>query len=110
MKYWKLITWASATLVIACSSSPPATKPVATIAATVDPWVLEWTDPTNDMPAYLANGLSGVRIGRDGTRMQDGEPTQAFGKKHTTEFGVEWFIKGVKLNPTLGSDNRQRTD
>ncbi len=46
------------------SSSPSAAKPAP--PAPIDPWILTTLDGQGGEPAYLSNGLIGVRIGRNG--------------------------------------------
>lgn len=56
--------------------SAPSTDPVHTATKTpADPWVLGTTDPVASSPAYLSNGLIGVRVGRAGNGLDfDGKP------------------------------------
>lgn len=58
-------------------SRQPAPTPT-TLAAQADPWVLTWTDPTDPTPALLWNGLIGVRIGRDGTGVDENNDPLGF--------------------------------
>ncbi len=59
---------------LAGCSSGEKLHPVAGESAKrpVDPWILSWVDPSVKTPALLCNGLIGIRIGRDGTGMDNG--------------------------------------
>lgn len=53
--------------VVGCNrSSSPATAAKTAPPAPIDPWVLATLDGRGGEPAYLSNGLIGVRVGRNG--------------------------------------------
>ncbi|RYG26984.1 glycoside hydrolase family 65 protein [bacterium] len=118
--------------------SAPAASKVAP-PAPIDPWVLATLDGRGGEPAYLSNGLIGVRIGRNGSGLDPtGKPlgffmideyepsgeekirslpnpllvTWALGNK-TFEGGNNYdFLKsgGTPLDPRGGTDYRQSLD
>ena len=76
----------------------------------VDPWVLVCTDPTNDTPAYLSDGITGIRIGRDGSTLvtAGGDSTYSSSAIYVPE--VEWSVDNTLLDPTNGTNYRQTLD
>lgn len=88
-------------------------------APKVDPWVLEWRDPTVTTPAWLSNGLIGVRVGRDGTG--SGQPAfdiSAYQKAGTEEklepqpnlLNCTIEVAGQRIDPIGCKDYRQVLD
>ncbi len=71
-----------AVLIVGCGHTPTtktALAPKPAPPAPIDPWVLTNLDGANAEPAYLGNGLIGVRIGRNGGGLgPDGKPLGFF--------------------------------
>lgn len=111
----------------------------STAAAPIDPWVLTTLDGRGGEPAYLSNGLIGVRVGRNAGGLdpkgkpygffmideyqREGEEkilvlpnpllvTWAVGNKLYTGGDAHDFIKsgGTPLDPRGGTDYRQSLD
>lgn len=80
-------------------SSPPEPAKASKAPANgpVDPWVLSTTDPKNPTPAVLWNGLIGVRIGRDGTAIDDQDRPGLFAIDEYETEGEE------KIKPVIGN-------
>lgn len=79
------------------------------------PWSVTCTDPLAEEPAWLSNGLIGVRIGRDGA------PVEVFrADRHEPEgeerlipgqpLGLRVDLDGKALHPTVGKPYAQRFD
>lgn len=62
---WPLLAAVIAVQFCGCSRPPESVRPSKKIP-NADPWVLTCLDPLAPEPAYLSNGLMGLRIGRDG--------------------------------------------
>ena len=128
-----------AALIVGCghggSSSTVAAKPAP--PPPLDPWVLTTLDGSGGEPAYLSNGLIGVRVGRNGGGLgPDGKPlgffmideydpageekirpmpnpllvTWALGNALYKEGGEMVKTGGTPLDPRGGTDYRQALD
>ena len=118
MRLWRRISWASLALVaiVGCSGGEKATGTVAATEENIDPWVLVWTDPTNDTPAFLSGQSLGCRFARDGTTLQGDSPLPCFTRRFAqkargeSKFPYKWKVDGVRLDPKEGSDYSQSLD
>jgi len=90
------------------------------MAPQIDPWVLTCVDPAVKTPALLWNGQIGVRIGRDGTGIEDGffalDNYETSGEEKIlalpNPLAGEWTAgeHTQKLSPELGVGYQQSLD
>ncbi|MCH8979579.1 MAG: hypothetical protein IH945_10115, partial [Armatimonadetes bacterium] len=114
MRRWRHIVWASLVVVVVVAvvayNKYSAIRDAFEFPEGTDPWVLEWTDPTNDTPAYLSDGGTGVRIGRDGAVLVTVKEDAAYSSSGNDVPEIDWYVDGVLLDPTKGTNYVQTLD
>ena len=124
-------------MLVGCKASTGSSQAKTPPPAPIDPWVLTTLDGAGGEPAYLSNGLIGVRVGRSAGGLDpDGKPlgffmideyepsgeekirpmpnpllvTVAIGNEPYREGGETVKTGGTPLDPRGGTDYRQALD
>ncbi len=101
------------TFLIGCNGSRNPAKVAPKVAEKLDPWILSCSDPSNETPALLWNGLIGLRIGREGTGfgepMFDIDEYQTTGEERILPVTSPLTVK-VDFDPIKVTDYGQKLD
>lgn len=109
--------WLPLLAVLGCGkSAPPPARPP--IPAPIEPWAAVCVDALAAEPAFIGNGLIGVRIGRDGSGKElpafriDGYQPDGEEKilKQPNPAAISWTFKGKDLAPDPEKPYRQELD